>query len=160
MKKIAVFFCACIILFGCNHSPKVDTSKQNEKTDMNQLMSAISENDNAWNALDVNKIVGMFSENGTVLNNNSEMLRGREAIRKSFEIEPKYEKLEFKRDKVEVKMESNMAYEIVNQIVTFKLKEQESQTILNKYIHIWEKQKDGSWKVLIDMNNLRKSSGE
>jgi ketosteroid isomerase-like protein len=53
-----------------------------------------------------------------------------------------------------------MAYEIVNQIVTFKLKEQESQTILNKYIHIWEKQKDGSWKVLIDMNNLRKSSGE
>jgi uncharacterized protein (TIGR02246 family) len=136
------------------------TSKQNEKTDMNQLMTAISENDDAWNALDVNKIVGMFAENGTVLNNNSEMLRGREAIRKSFEIEPKYEKLEFKRDKVEVKMEGNMAYEIVNQIVTFKLKEQESQTILNKYIHIWEKQKDGSWKVLIDMNNLRKSSGE
>jgi uncharacterized protein (TIGR02246 family) len=123
-------------------------------------MSAISENDDAWNALDVNKIVGMFAENGTVLNNNSEMLRGREAIRKSFEIEPKYEKFEFKRDKVEVKMEGNMAYEIVNQIVTFKLKEQESQTILNKYIHIWEKQKDGSWKVLIDMNNLRKSSGE
>jgi uncharacterized protein (TIGR02246 family) len=152
-NSLLVYFLLALMSISC-------TSKQNEKTDMNQLMTAISENDDAWNALDVNKIVGMFAENGTVLNNNSEMLRGREAIRKSFEIEPKYEKLEFKRDKVEVKMEGNMAYEIVNQIVTFKLKEQESQTILNKYIHIWEKQKDGSWKVLIDMNNLRKSSGE
>jgi uncharacterized protein (TIGR02246 family) len=152
-NSLLVYFLLALMSISC-------TSKQNEKTDINQLMSAISENDDAWNTLDVNKIVGMFAENGTVLNNNSEMLRGREAIRKSFEIEPKYEKLEFKRDKVEVKMEGNMAYEIVNQIVTFKLKEQESQTILNKYIHIWEKQKDGSWKVLIDMNNLRKSSGE
>jgi len=112
---LLIFLLLTVMCFSCS-------SKQNEKTDMNPLMSAISENDVAWNAFDVNKIVGMFAENGTVLNNNSEMLRGREAIRKSFEIEPKYEKLEFKREKVEVKMEGNMAYEIVNQIVILCIK--------------------------------------
>ena len=35
------------------------------------------------------------------------------------------------------------------------MKDQAPTTVLNKYIHIWKKQKDGSWKVLIDMNNLR-----
>jgi ketosteroid isomerase-like protein len=88
------------------------------------------------------------------------MLRGREAIRKAFEIEQKYEKLEFKRDKVEVSKKGNMAYEIVNQTVSFKYLNLDPQVEINKYIHIWEKQKDGSWKVLIDMNNSRKPSGQ
>jgi len=127
---------------------------------MDQLLSAISKNDNAWDNLDVDKIVGMFAEEGTLLNNNSEMLRGREAIRKSFENLQKTEKLEFKRDKVEVTLKGNMAYEIVNQTVSFKYQDKEPQTEINKYIHVWEKQKDGSWKVLIDMNNLRKPSSE
>jgi uncharacterized protein (TIGR02246 family) len=125
---------------------------------MDKLLSAISENDNAWNNLNVDKIVGMFAENGTLLNDNSEMSRGRDAIRRSFENAVKAEKLEFKRDKVEITLKGNMAYEIVNQAVSFKYQDKELQTALNKYIHIWEKQKDGSWKVLIDMNNLRTPS--
>ncbi len=151
--SVLIFLWIIVMCFSC-------TSKQNEKTDMNQLLSAISENDNAWNNLDVEKIVGMFSEDGTLLNDKSEMLRGKEAIRKSFEMMQKFEKLEFKRDKVEVKIVGKIAYEIVNQIVTFKRKDEEPQTELNKYIHIWEKQNDGSWRVLIDMNNLRPQSGE
>jgi uncharacterized protein (TIGR02246 family) len=127
---------------------------------MDKLLSAISENDNAWNNLNVDKIVGMFADNGTLLNNNSEMLRGKEAIRKSFDSMGKTEGLEFKRNKVEVSLKGNMAYEIVNQIVSFKYPDKEPQTELNKYIHVWEKQEDGSWKVLIDMNNMRKPSGE
>ena len=150
---LLVSFLIAIMCLSC-------TSKQNEKREMDKLLSAISENDNAWNNLDVDKIVGMFAENGTLLNNNSEMLRGREAIRKSFENLQKTEKLEFKRDKVEVTLKGNMAYEIVNQTVSFKYQDKEPQTEINKYIHVWEKQKDGSWKILIDMNNMRKPSGE
>ena len=151
--SLLVCFLFAVMCLSC-------TSKQNEKREMDQLLSAISENDNAWDNLDVDKIVGMFAEEGTLLNNNSEMLRGREAIRKSFENLQKTEKLEFKRDKVEVTLKGNMAYEIVNQTVSFKYQDKEPQTEINKYIHVWEKQKDGSWKVLIDMNNLRKPSSE
>lgn len=136
------------------------TYKLNEQEEMAQLQKAISENENAWNNLDVEKIVGMFAENGTLLNDNSEMLRGKNAIKKYFDTMVKTEELEFKRDKVEVSMKGNMAYEIVNQTVSFKYPGKESQTEINKYIHLWEKQGDGSWKVLIDMNNSRSSSTE
>jgi len=155
MKQNHHFLLGCFLIalmcLSCN-------SKQNEKREMDKLLSAISENDNAWNNLNVDKIVGMFAENGTLLNDNSEMSRGRDAIRRSFENAVKAEKLEFKRDKVEITLKGNMAYEIVNQAVSFKYQDKELQTALNKYIHIWEKQKDGSWKVLIDMNNLRTPS--
>jgi len=155
MKQNNHFLLGCFLIdlmcLSCN-------SKQNEKREMDKLLSAISENDNAWNNLNVDKIVGMFAENGTLLNDNSEMSRGRDAIRRSFENAVKAEKLEFKRDKVEITLKGNMAYEIVNQAVSFKYQDKELQTALNKYIHIWEKQKDGSWKVLIDMNNLRTPS--
>jgi len=151
--SLLVCFLFVVVCLSC-------TSKQNEKREMDQLLSAISENDNAWNNLNVDKIVGMFSENGTLLNNNSEMLRGKEAIKKSFETIQKAEKLEFNRDKIEVTLKGNMACEIVNQTVSFQYQGLEPQTEVNKYIHIWEKQKDGSWKVLIDMNNSRKPSAE
>jgi uncharacterized protein (TIGR02246 family) len=157
MKSIRLSMLIYILLvamcFAC-------TSRQNEKSDMDQLMSAISENDNAWNNLDVNKIVGMFAEDGILLNDNSEMLMGREAIKHSFEVMQKPEELNFKRDKVEVKMEGNMAYEIVNQVVTFKYKDAEPQAENNKYIHVWKKQEDGSWRVIIDMNNSRTRPSE
>jgi uncharacterized protein (TIGR02246 family) len=134
-------------------------SKQDEKHDLDLLNAAITENDNAWNNLDVEKIVGLFAEDGTLLNDQSEMSRGRDAIRKTFEL-AKPEKFEFKRDKVEVKMDGNFAYEIVNQVVIIKNKDEESKTFHNKYIHIWKKQNDGSWRVLIDMNNMRTPSNE
>jgi len=157
MKQNHHFLLGCFLLalicFSCN-------SKQNEKREMDKLLSAISENDNAWNNLNANKIAAMFAENGTALNNDSEILKGREAIKRHLETMRKPEKFEFKRDKVEVTLKGNMAYEIVNQTISLKYLDKEPQTVLNKYIHVWEKQKDGSWKVLIDMNNMRKPAGE
>jgi len=157
MKQNHHFLLGCFLLalmcLSCNN-------KQNEKREMVKLLSAISENDNAWNNLNADKIAAMFAENGTALNNNLEMLRGREAIKRYLEAMQKPEKFEVKRDKVEVTLKGNMAYEIVNQAISMKYQDKEPQTVLNKYIHVWEKQKDGSWKVLIDMNNMRKPSGE
>jgi len=146
-----IYLLLAVICLSC-------TSKKNEKSDMDQLLSVIAEFDIAWNNMNVEKIVEIFAEDGTFLGDGSEMLRGRDAIRKAFEMGSMPEKIEFKRDKVEVKIEGNIAYEIVNQIVTSKYKDKESKTLLNKYIHIWKKQKDGSWRVLIDMNNMRTPS--
>jgi uncharacterized protein (TIGR02246 family) len=157
MKQNHHFLLGCFLLalmcLSCN-------SKQNEKREMDKLLSAISENDSAWNNLNADKIAAMFAENGMALNNDSEILKGREAIKRHLETIQKPEKFEFKRDKVEVTLKGNMAYEIVNQTISLKYLDKEPQTVLNKYIHVWEKQKDGSWKVLIDMNNMRKPSGE
>jgi uncharacterized protein (TIGR02246 family) len=151
--SLVIFLLISVMCLSC-------ANNQNEKANMNQLLSVISENDNAWNNLNVEKIVGMFAEDGLLLNDNAEIIKGKEAIRKAFEMAQKFEKIEFKRDKVDIELKGNIAYEIVNQVVTYKLTDTEPQTELNKYIHIWEKQKDGSWRVLLDMNNRRPSAGK
>ena len=121
---------------------------------MDKLRKAESDLADAYDRLDVNKILSIYAEDATYLIENAEMLRGKEAIRKYFSQELP-EKVQFKRDVIDLKIEGNMAYEIANQIVTIQMKGQEPQTIQNKFIHIWKKQKDGSWKVLIDMDNMR-----
>jgi uncharacterized protein (TIGR02246 family) len=129
-------------------------SAQKDNSEMSKFLATVDAFDKAWDALDVDKIVGLFAEDATFLSENAPLLRGRKAIRESFS-GPKPEKLAFTRDKVEVCLEGDFAYEIVNQVVESKMKDQAPTTLLNKYIHIWKKQKDGSWRVLIDMNNLR-----
>jgi ketosteroid isomerase-like protein len=39
--------------------------------------------------------------------------------------------------------------------MALKNKDEEPQTEINKYIHIWKKQHDGTWHVLIDIVNRR-----
>jgi uncharacterized protein (TIGR02246 family) len=129
-------------------------SAQKDTSEMSKFQAAVDAFDKAWDTLDADKIVALFAEDATFLSENAPLLKGRKAIRESFN-GPKPEKLTFKRYKVEVRLEGDFAYEIVNQVVESKMKDQAPATILNRYIHVWKKQKDGSWKVLIDMNNLR-----
>ena len=143
-----IYLLICVLCLNC-------TGDKIEKPDLDQLNIAITELDNAWNNMDIEKIVGIFAEDATYLTEDSEMLKGQDAIRQALEAYPKTAKNEFNRDKVEVKIESNMAYEIVNQTITFQNKDEEAQTEINKYIHIWKKQNDGTWRVLIDMVNRR-----
>jgi uncharacterized protein (TIGR02246 family) len=148
--KFSIFL--AVVLLVCLFSPVA--LAQTGKSEMDKLRKAESDLADAYDRLDVNKILSIYAEDATYLIENAEMLRGKEAIRKYFSQELP-EKVQFKRDVIDLKIEGNMAYEIANQIVTIQMKGQEPQTIQNKFIHIWKKQKDGSWKVLIDMDNMR-----
>jgi uncharacterized protein (TIGR02246 family) len=141
-----------VVLLVCLFSPVA--LAQTGKSEMDKLRKAVSDLAEAYDRFNVDKILGMYAEDATYLIEDAEMLRGKEAIRKYFSQEWP-EKVQFKRDVIDLKIEGNMAYEIANQIVTIQMKGQEPQTTPNKFIHIWKKQKDGSWKVLIDMVNMR-----
>lgn len=141
-----------VVLLVCLFSPVA--LAQTGKSEMDKLRKAVNELAEAYNRLDVDRILSIYAEDATYLIEDAEMLRGKEAIRKYFSQELP-EKVQFKRDIIDLKIEGKMAYEIVNQVVTVQMKGQEPQTIPNKCIHVWKKQKDGSWKVLIDMFNRR-----
>lgn len=121
---------------------------------MDKLRKAVNELAEAYDRLDVDKILSIYAEDATYLIEDAEMLRGKDAIRTYFS-QALPEKVQFKRDIIDLKIEGNLAYEIVNQVVTFQMKGQAPQTIPNKCIHVWKKQRDESWKVLIDMVNRR-----
>jgi uncharacterized protein (TIGR02246 family) len=143
-----------VVLLVSLFCPILLAQGQGKKGEVDKVRSAADALADAYDRLDVEKILSLYAEDATYLIEDAEMLRGKEAIRKYFSQELP-EKVEFKRDVVELKVEGELAYEIVNQVVTLQMKGQPPQTIPNKYIHVWKKQKNGSWKLLIDMFNRR-----
>jgi uncharacterized protein (TIGR02246 family) len=127
------------------------------ENDMERLQATFKEFVDAYSRVDIEKIVGIYAEDAMYLIPEMEILRGRQAIReylKGFA----GAKIEFKQEIVEMKIDGDLAYVVVNQVVTSHMKDQ-VQTGRNKFLHIWKKQKDGSWKVLIDMVNSRPNKG-
>ena len=70
-------------------------SAQEDNSEMGKFLATVDAFDKAWDALDVDKIVGLFAEDATFLSENAPLLRGRKAIRESFS-GPKPEKLTLK----------------------------------------------------------------
>jgi ketosteroid isomerase-like protein len=120
---------------------------------MDQLRSAMRELDNAYGRQDIGKILSLYAEDAIFLPDNAELIRGQEGIRKYLSAETG--ERHFKRDMVELKIEGNLALEIANQTVTIRRHGRPPQVLSDKYLHVWKKQKDGSWKVMIDMYNWR-----
>lgn len=55
--------------------------------------------------------------------------------------------------KAEMATSGNLGYTYGNYVYTAKNKEGKLVTNYGKYTSIWKKQKDGQWKVLVDMGN-------
>ena len=151
MKRINLFLvslgAAIIILAQC-------VKMQDNESDMANLLKTIEGFDKAWDDYDMGKALEFYSEHAIYLQQNREMMKGMAAIKKFYNSpSPKPEKWNLNRNKVEIKLEGNLAYEVVDQIITAKAEGSDLSSIPNKYIHIWEKQKDGTWKLKIDMNN-------
>ena len=80
MRKIAVFFCTCIILIGCTSTPKVDTVAEAE---------AIRNIENQWTVAlqnkDIDKVMSIYSPEGVVMKPNNSIYVGLQSIRKQVE---------------------------------------------------------------------------
>jgi ketosteroid isomerase-like protein len=109
----------------------------------------------AYEAKDLAKAVAFCDEQGSMLANNFPIAEGKEAIRKSiasaFEI-PDY-KLTWHLNKVGVARSGDLGYTSGSYDNSFK--DASGTTIFDrgKYLTVWKKQADGSWKVLFDMYN-------
>ena len=80
------------------------------------------------------------------------MTTGKDAISKAWRqmaAQPGFD-LTFAPTKVEVSKSGDMAYEIGNYALTVNDKRGKPQTTKGKYVVVWGKQADGSWKVLVD----------
>jgi len=109
----------------------------------------------AYSAKDVEKSVAFFDEQGSMLPSNAPVLNGKDAITKSlasaFKI-PDYT-LTWHANKVGVAASGELGY--TSGTYEFVAKEASGKTISDKgkYLTVWKKQPDGSWKVLLDIYN-------
>jgi ketosteroid isomerase-like protein len=127
---------------------------QSGNKDMDKLRTTMKEFVEAYGAINIDKIVSMYTEDAMYLVPDMEILKGRPAIKASL-ASGDASRVDFKQQVAELKIEGNLAYEVTNQIVTVYMKDQSTRTFPNKFIHLWQKQKNGTWQVLLDMVNSR-----
>lgn len=115
--------------------------------------------DAAWlktyEAKDVDKAVAFCDEQGSMLWPNDPVATGKAAITKltasAFAI-PDF-KLVWQPEKVGVARSGNLGYTSGTYVWTFKDASGKPVSDRGKYLTVWRKQADGSWKVLFDMFN-------
>jgi ketosteroid isomerase-like protein len=115
--------------------------------------------DAAWlktyEAKDVDKAVAFCDEQGSMLWPNAPKATGKSAIAKitasAFAI-PGFQ-LEWHPEQVEVARSGELGYTTGTYTWTFKDASGKPAFDKGKYLTVWKKQQDGSWKVLLDMFN-------
>ena len=151
MRRSRIFM---VLLIGFSLTVAYGLNAQSVNKEMDKLRVTMKEFAEAYSAINIDKVVGMYAEDAMCLVPDMEVLKGRPAI-KAYLGTMTASRFEYNHQIVELKIEGNLAYEVTNQMLTVHMKDQPTRTFPNKFIHLWQKQKDGTWQVLIDMVNSR-----
>jgi uncharacterized protein (TIGR02246 family) len=123
--------------------------------DENALKTLDREWSKAAGAKDVDKTVSYYSDDAIVLPPNSPALTGKQQIHsmwKSMLGAPGFSG-GWNVTKVEVARSGDLAYLTGNYEITENDASGKPQTDKGKYLEVWKKQADGSWKCVVDMFN-------
>jgi ketosteroid isomerase-like protein len=147
MRKIAVFFCTCIILIGCTSTPKVDTVAEAE---------ALRSIENQWveaaRAGDIDKILSWYAPNSVDMAYNVPVSLDHQARRKA--IESWFKTIDLKSiknttDDIQVSSSGDLAF-------TRGTGYQKSSDGLTEYSGRWVsiyKKIEGNWKVIVNIDH-------
>jgi beta-lactamase regulating signal transducer with metallopeptidase domain/ketosteroid isomerase-like protein len=107
-------------------------------------------------AQELDKAVTYYAEDATLLVMGRSMVQGKDAISKLIKegVAQSPPLVSISRDVIQIEGDANMAY-VVN-LFAWTMKDSASGnefTISGKGVHVWQRQKEGSWKIFIDINN-------
>lgn len=158
------FFLGCslaLISFaaGCQtEPPKPETPAAKSDTraaDESALRAADEEWSKAAGAKDLDKTVSFYVDDATVLPPNSGMVNTKDAFRKIWKemMDAPGFAVGWKATKVEVAQSGELGY--VSGTYNFTMNDASGKpaTDRGKYLEVWKKQNDGSWKCVVDTWN-------
>jgi len=149
-KSLVLAGCIALLLFAFVGTAAADDTK---------IEQALRDLDAKWSAAagakDIDKTVSYYSEDAVVMPPNAPSAKTREAIRSAWKemLTTPGAALSWKATKVEVAKSGDMAcvsgtYEETTTDASGKpVKDR------GKYVEVWEKQADGTWKVVADIWN-------
>lgn len=152
ISRYAVVLAVSCLLFFSN--PSIVAGKSRTKG-----ADAVRAADDAWMkvfaAKDLDKSVAFCDEKGAVLAPNAPIAQGRQEIAKSFAgffTLPNL-KITWHADKADVAKSGELGYTSGTYQMTFTDPAGKTVPDKGKYVTVWTKQADGSWKVLLDIFN-------
>ena len=149
MKNFVGVF-VLLSFFGCRE-PAVDTQAEGEKLmQLSRDWSALAETGNT------DSVLMLWSDDAVMMAPGLPPLRGKEAIRKYIEEGAKIPgfKISWEPLEVHVSQRGDMAYMLEQNQISFSDSLGNTVVEYNKAVTVWRKEKDGSWKNVVDMWSL------
>jgi ketosteroid isomerase-like protein len=151
-RGLVVLFAAILALFiSCEQKAPPDMRPADE--------SAIRSADEAWSkvtaAKDIEGHLAYYADDASVLSPNAPIATGKEALRtmiSQFYAMPGFA-VSWQPTKVEASKGGDFGYTVGTYEMSFNDPKGKPVTDRGKYVTIWKKQADGSWKVILDMFN-------
>jgi uncharacterized protein (TIGR02246 family) len=151
MKKLFPIVATVLVLAISGCAPQVDVEADKaairDLSDVQWL--------NAEQAKDVDSVLSVFADNASLFPPNASIVTGIEAIRArlSEEYSGPRVAISWQTTKVEVSRSGDLAYSHGTHEVTVNDPEGNPVTDKGKWVTVWEKQPDGTWKVVVDIWN-------
>ena len=136
-----------LITFSCQRE-KVDTKEEGKK-----LMKASRDWSAAASTRDVEKILNYWADDAVLISAGEPELNGKKAIREMVEGSLKNPgfNISWEPIRAEISESGDMGYLLENSKITMKDSTGTEQIMTFKVVTIWKKQKDGSWKNVVDV---------
>ena len=148
-----IVFALAVILSSCNQTPP---PARDTREDAQAIRDGEAAAQKDLAAKDVDKIATIWADDASLLMPNMPILTGKEAIRNSltqFMGDPNFS-LSYAPTKVEVSRGSDYAYS--QGTYTMNMTDPKTKKVITengKYVTVYKKQADGSWKAVADINN-------
>jgi len=150
-------FLAMITTIGCSTqtaqqpAPPPDTRKADEAA----IRAASTEWSKAAQAKDLDKGVSPYAEDAIYFSDKGAMVKGKNSIRMAWKdmLALPGPGLSFTTSYVEVARSGDLAYEYGTYDFVTEEKKGKPHDEKGKYVTVWKKQADGTWKVVADIDN-------
>jgi uncharacterized protein (TIGR02246 family) len=161
LGRLAISLMVCAAAISCSSPPPQPLAQVPPPVDPAAIAKQIQTMDADWshaaNVGDIEKCISYYADDGLLLEPGSPSASGKEAFRKSWTAlvsGPQYVSLTFSSTKVTVAQAGDMAWDVGIYQWTTKDKTGKTSTEAGKYLEVWQKQVDGSWKVAVDIYNV------
>jgi uncharacterized protein (TIGR02246 family) len=143
---------ACAEQTAQKPAPPPDTRKADEAA----IRTASADWSKASQAKDLDKATSYYADDAIFFVNNGAMVKGKDAIKMAWkpELATPGPGLTFETTYVEVARSGDLAYEYGTYDEKTEVKKGKIKDEKGKYVVVWKKQPNGSWKAVADIDNI------
>ena len=148
MKCLSISFVGflLVVLAACERRPTVDLDAERER-----LLAT----DKAWSQIDLEEQLTFLADDAMYLVEGMPRISGREAITEAWREEAQLPgfSLSWEADGAVVSASGDLGYTFGSNEISLNNAAGVRTTTKGKYVTIWRKQADGSWKVVVEIAN-------
>lgn len=151
-RSLMLLSTAALLLAGCSQAPPAMPDTRDAD------LKALKDTENAWNrdVKDPDKVAGYYADDAALLIPNQPIVNGREGARQAFKeltSDPNFD-LHFESTKSDVAKSGEIGYtQGTYTMTTTDPATKKPVTDKGKYLTVYKKQGDGSWKAVQDTFN-------